>query len=301
MVVDVAFIIVNFNTKKLLKDLLSFFEASDMPFSYSVIVVDNASTDGSAEFLGERKHITFILNNENEGYGKAINKGIKGADSRHICVLNTDLILDKDSLVALWDYMEKNIDVGVCAPVICYSNGRIQGFFFKFNIFILYSDLLKKIYSKLKKIYIAASRSPVKVDGVIGAFIFLRASIIDDKDLFDEDFFFYYEDTDLAHRLKDRNITAMVLPSCKIIHLGGQSSNSKDWKLFYQSKYLYIKKHYGIVHVKNIYIMDFLKAKIKSFIYRIMTLIYPTNRVKAKFNFYSELSKNFSELKIRFD
>lgn len=300
-IVDVAFIIVNFNTKKLLEDLLSFFETSDLPFSYSIIVVDNASTDGSVEFLNNKKNIIFIQNINNIGYGRAVNKGLMVANGKYICVLNTDLILNKDTLINLWNYMEENLNVGVCSPIITYPTGRIQGFFFKFSTLLLYSDFIKKIYSKLKKISIAISKFPVKVDGISGAFIFLRASIIANEILFDEEFFFYFEDTDLAHKLKDRNVITMVLPSSKIIHLGGQSSNGKNWKLFYQSKYLYIKKHYGIAHAKNIYIMDFFKAKIKSFIYRILTLFYPTNRVRTKFNFYSELSRNFSELKIRFD
>lgn len=294
--VEVAFIIVNFNTKKLLEDLLSFFEISDMPFSYSIIVVDNASYDGSVEFLNSKKNIISIKNSENIGYGRAVNKGLLVANSKYICVLNTDLILDKKSLITLWDYMENNPDVGVCAPVICYPTGKIQGFFFKFNILLLYSDFIKKVYSKFKKMSIAVSKSPVKVDGITGAFIFLRASLIDNKRLFDEDFFFYYEDTDLGHRLKNRNITVMALPSCKIIHLAGQSSKSKDWKLFYQSKYLYIMKHYGHRHAKNLFILDFLKAKTKTVVYKILLFIYPTERLKSKFDFYYQLSKNFNKV-----
>jgi len=294
--VEVAFIIVNFNTKGLLESLLSFFEASNIPFSYSITVIDNKSSDGSIEFLNNKKNIKVIQNNENIGYGRAVNKGIASTNSKYICVLNTDLILNNETLISLWNYMERNPHIGICAPVINFQNGRMQGFFFKFNIFLLYSDFIKKIYSKLKKKSIAIARSPVKVDGIIGAFIFSRRTIIDDERLFDEDFFFYYEDTDLAHRLKARNITTMVLPSCKIIHIGGQSSVGKNWKLFYQNKYLYIKKHYGRIHAKNIYIIDFLKAKIKSPVYKILTIIYPTKRVRAKSNFYKELSKNFKAL-----
>lgn len=291
--VDVAFITVNFNTKQLLAALLTFFESSQVPFSYSIIVVDNNSADGSAELVTDKKGITVIRNSENIGYGRAVNKGMAFANSKYICVLNTDVILNEEALTTLWRFMEDNPSVGVCSPIVCYPDGRIQGFFFKFTLFLLYSDFIKKAYSKIKKFAIAMSGSPVRVDGITGAFIFLRKSLFKDK-LFDEDFF--YEDTDLAHRLKDRDIITVIIPLCRIIHLGGQSSNIKNWKLFYKSKYLYIKKHYGQAHSRNIHRIDFLKATLKAYIYKVLTLVCPTERVKSKFNYYLGLYKSLNEL-----
>jgi len=250
--VDVTFIIVNFNTKQLLNSLLSFFESSHFPFSYSIIVVDNNSIDGSRSFLNEKRGIIVVLNDENIGYGRAVNKGLIFADSKYVCILNTDVVLDNDALSGLWRFMEKNSNVGVCSPIVYWPNGRIQGFFFKFNMLFFYSDFLNKIYSKIKKFYLSKAKSAVKVDGVIGAFIFLRRSLIKDNKLFDEDYFFYYEDTDLAHRLKKDNILTMVLPQYKIIHQDGQSSKDKNWRLFYTGRYIYIKKHYGIEHARRV-------------------------------------------------
>lgn len=290
---EVTFIIVSFNTKKLLEDILNFFEKVSLPFSYSIIVVDNNSSDGSVEILNNRRDIIPILNNENVGYGRAVNRGVEIANSKYICVLNTDLILNEESLVTIWNYLEQNPEIHVCSPVVCYTDGRIQGFFFKFHTLFLYSDLMKKIYSTIKKKVISLSKSPVTVDGIAGAFIFLRSSILENQNLFDEDFFFYYEDTDLAHRLKNRKIVTKVLPGCTIIHIGGQSSNGKLGKLFFQSKYLYIKKHYGKRHVTTVFFIDYLKTYLKAVKYTILSLFLPSQKVKEKGYFYCELLKDF--------
>ncbi|MBM4136411.1 MAG: glycosyltransferase, partial [Nitrospira sp.] len=249
--------------------------------------------DGSVELLNNRRNIIPILNNENVGYGKAVNRGVEMANSKYICVLNTDLILNEESLVTIWNYLEQNPEIHVCSPVVCYPDGRIQGFFFKFHILFLYSDLMKKIYSTFKKKIISLSKSPVTVDGIAGAFIFLRSSILENQKLFDEDFFFYYEDTDLAHRLKEQKIITKVLPCCKIIHIGGQSSNGKLGQLFFKSKYLYLKKHYGVRHVENIFFLDYLKTLIKAVKYKLVFLFFPSQKVKKKGHFYSELLKHF--------
>lgn len=293
---DVSFVIINYNTKKLLEDLLNFFEVFEMPFSYSVIVVDNNSTDGSIELLTSRKGIKAIFNDRNEGYGRAANKGIAAAGSKYICILNTDLILNKEALLDVWNHMECAPETGVCSPVICYPDGRIQGFFFKFGLIFLYSDIVSKIYSKFKKLSISKAVSPLDVDGIRGAFIFLRSSVLTNRKLFDEDFFFYYEDTELAYRLKKRNVTAMVLPSSRIIHLGGQSSSRKNWKFFYSSKYLFIKKCYGENNMSIIYQMDRGKAHIRFAFYAVASLVSDNPRIKSKLDFYRNLSRGLSSL-----
>jgi len=290
--VDVAFIIINYNTKDLLEDLLNFLAFSELPFTYTLVVVDNNSSDGSVEFLAKREDVFVIQNRKNIGYGRAANKGVEASDSRYVCILNTDLILNTEALTAVWHYLENNPRVGVCSPVLCYPNGRIQGFFFKFNILILYSDLINKLYSKSKKIYIGLAKSPVRVDGVTGAFIFLRRSFVADTKLFDEDYFFYYEDTDLAHRWKNKNLVCMVLPQYKIVHLGGQSSSVKNAIIFYHSKYIYIKKHWGDNHYRMIYKLDYVKIRIKIIFYNLINAVYPTLKYKYKLTYYQTVITN---------
>lgn len=300
--VDIAFIIVSYNTRQFLKNLLEFFlNLSDLPFSYSIIVVDNCSSDGSVEFLRLQPGVTSVINDENIGYGRAANKGVEISEGRYVCVLNTDVILNRDALIAIWNFMETSSYAGVCSPVICYPDKRIQGFIFKFNILLNYSFVLSKAYGKAIKLALRLSHSPMTVDGVMGAFIFLRRSLLAGEKMFDEDFFFYYEDTDLAHRLNSRGVITVVLPSCHIIHLGG-GGGSKNWRLFHNSKYLYINKHYGERHARAIAIMDYVRANIKSAFYRILSVIYSSERILNKKTYYADMAKDFnvfSQLSIR--
>src|SRR6266571_3173577 len=123
---DVVFVIVSYNTRRLLEELFNFFAGIALPFSYSLIVVDNNSTDGSKEYLRQQKHVTVIQNEENIGYGQAMNRGIAASESSYVAVLNTDLILNGEALTALWNYLESHSDVGICAPLICNADGTLQ-------------------------------------------------------------------------------------------------------------------------------------------------------------------------------
>jgi len=295
---DVAFITVNFNTKNLLEKLLFFFDTADLPFSHSLVVVDNASSDGSMEMLEERaqKNVFAVRNSGNLGYGNAVNRGLSVVRSKYICVLNTDVILNSAALAALWDYMESDPSAGMCCPVICNPDGSIQGFFYKFNIVFLYSEFIKKLFGSLKKFIVSLSSRPIRVDGFAGAFFFLRSGLIKDGPLFDPDFFFYFEDTSLAHAMSRRNIKAVILPGHRIIHIGGQSGGAANLELFYYGKYLYMKKFFGLRHTRNVYHLDLLKARIKSFRYKLLSAICPIRRLKAKSSLYSALSRHLRKL-----
>ena len=130
--VDVAFITINYNTKALVEDLINSLMGANLPFSYSLTVVDNNSSDGSMDAISRNPRVRIIHNDRNLGYGVAANQGVVATKSRYVCVLNTDLILNNGALAAIWRFMEENETVGVCTPVVRYSDGRMQGFFLNF-------------------------------------------------------------------------------------------------------------------------------------------------------------------------
>lgn len=285
---DVAFVTVNYNTKSLLEGMVSFFRASPLPFSWSLTVVDNASSDGSRDFLDACQDVAAIYNSENLGYGKAMNRGVFATNSRYVCALNTDVILNIEALTALWNFMENNETAGMCTPVVLYNDGRIQQFFFKFSLIFCYWEFLAKLYSKWFKLRVAAASKPIEIDGITGALLFLRRSYIYSDFLFDEDFFFYFEDTDLAYRWNKRGYTAYALPEYKIIHLGGKSGKGRNNSLFFKGKYLFMLKHYGESHAEIIRRMDFWKITRKVFTYKLISLICPTRQVMHKLTSYKD-------------
>lgn len=297
--IDVAFITVNYNTRTLLEDMVTFFRTTQLPFSHSLTVVDNASTDGSAEFLDSCPEVVTLRNAENLGYGRAMNRGIAASASRYLCLLNTDVILNAEALAALVEHCDTHSGVQVCSPVIRYSNGRIQGFFFKFGLATLYLDLYKKMYNKIFKTRLASAREPLRVDGIAGAFIFCRRELAVDGRLFDEDFFFYYEDTELAHRLLKQGKRCEVLPLHSIIHIGGQSSSLRHIRLFYGGKYLYIRKQYGAGHTRIIFLLDCIKVRLKTCFYSFTCLVASSRKMSNKRESYGHVLQAMKEIKER--
>ena len=209
MLVDIAFITVNYNTLECVKQLADFFSGLEVPFTFTFAVVDNNSADGSQEFLQSRPEINYLQTGENLGYGRGINRGVAATASKYVCVTNTDVILNRDALVNLWRYLEEHPDVGVCAPRITYEDGRAQGMVFKASLFSNYANWFAKLLARYEKLRIARATAPLRVDGVMGAFFLIRRSVIPLPALFDEDFFFFYEDTALAHTLKNNGVPCL--------------------------------------------------------------------------------------------
>lgn len=291
MSVEIVFITVNYNTRELVEDLLRFFRSTPLPFSYNLVVVDNASDDGSRQMLEQDQgsDLIYIQAGHNLGYGRAMNRGMAAVKSRYACIMNTDLILNRESLVALWDFFEYNPDAGVASPVIMGSDCRMQGFIFHPGILSLYSHTINKIRSKRWKLRIQKANSPLRVPGVLGAFFMVRRTAFNDSALFDEDFFFYYEDTELAHRYWAQGIPCYVLPWVSIIHLGGQSTSAAGGKLFQQSRRIYIGKCYGDRHASRLQRLDRIRLWIKYFKYRFIICIFENKSLRSKYEYYARL------------
>jgi N-acetylglucosaminyl-diphospho-decaprenol L-rhamnosyltransferase len=286
--VDVAFITISYNTRELLDNLVDFLAGTDFPFSCSITVVDNNSSDGSLESLGRWPMVQIVANGDNLGYGAAANRGVKATDSRYICVLNTDVILNFEAVTALWKQMEENEATGICTPVVTYKDKRIQVFFFKFQLLMYYWEFIAKLYTKFIKMLLPHLRRPLKIDGITGALLFLRRSYIGGDTLFDEDFFFYFEDTDLAFRWKKKGYASYILPDHSIIHLGGQSGKGRNNSLYYKGKYLFLKKHYGAGHAERIKLIDYWKITRKVISYRMLSIVFPTKQIKQKLASYRD-------------
>ncbi len=280
--VDVAFITINYNTRELLNNLVDFLARTEFPFSSSITVVDNNSSDGSRESLGRWPQVQVVANEENLGYGTAANRGVKATNSRYVCVLNTDVILNYEAITALWKHMEENETTGMCTPVVTYKDNRIQVFFFKFRLLMCYWEFLAQVYTKFIKMLLPHLRQPLKIDGITGALLFLRRSNIDGDALFDEDFFFYFEDTDLAYRWKKKGYASYILPDHRIIHLGGQSGKGRNHTLYYCGKYRFLRKHYGSAHAERIKRLDYWKIFRKVISYQLLSMVFPSKTVKQK-------------------
>lgn len=290
MAVDIAFITVNYNTLEYIRQLAAFFRTLDAPFTFSFTVVDNCSHDGSREFLQAQTGMQYVQAGENLGYGRAINRGLAARESKYVCVLNTDVILNREALIALWTFLGERGDAGVCAPRILYQDGRDQGMTFQFSLPSYYVPWLGKFQAYSSKRGIAKAAEPVRVDGVMGAFFMARRSAMPSP-LFDEDFFFFFEDTALAHTLWNRGVACFVVPSGTIVHIGGQSRSESSVALFYAGKYLYIRKFYGAQHARAVELLDRARIFRKWLWYSLLSRVTGSPRILSKQRYY-RLSRN---------
>jgi N-acetylglucosaminyl-diphospho-decaprenol L-rhamnosyltransferase len=294
--VDIAFITVNYNTLECVSQLTNFFNSLDAPFTFTFTVVDNDSRDGSQEFLQSRAEIIYLQTGRNIGYGRAINRGVTATASKYVCVTNTDVILNREALIKLWRFLEERHDVGVCAPRITYADGRDQGMVFQLSLFSHYANWFAKILARYSKLKIAKATAPLRVDGVMGAFFLIRRSVIPPPTLFDEDFFLFFEDTALAHTLRNRRTPCFLFPGATITHIGGKSRSPSSVSFFFDSKYLYLRKFYGSLHSKGIYFMDRARILRKWSLYSLFSLVSASERIKFKQRYY-KIAWNSSRLR----
>ncbi|MBP7866504.1 MAG: glycosyltransferase family 2 protein [Acidobacteria bacterium] len=240
----VHFVIVSYNTRALLGDLLDYFDRASLPFPFTVTVVDNASADGSPDVVRDHPRATLVANDRNTGYGAAVNAGFRQSDAAYVCVLNTDVVLTDGALAACHAFLEGRPDASGVSPVVRWPDGRLQTFWIGFGFGILGLDLLRKLSNMRMRRRLRRSRKPVRTDGVKGAFLFLRsAPFRTSKAIFDEDYFFYFEDTDLALRMRRAGLKTYILTRIDIVHLGGQSPSSLKTELFLRNRHRFFHKN----------------------------------------------------------
>lgn len=255
---DVSVIIVNYNTLKLTKNTIDSVIEKTKNLKYEIILVDNASIDGSTEFFEKsyKNKIIFIKNKENLGFGRANNKGIEIAKGKYIFLLNSDTLLINNAIKILFDFMEENSNCGICGgnlydsnknPVISYELKLPQN---KFNLF----EILKKI-TRRKVVFFNETNFPMEVGYISGADMLIRKNVLDKVEKFDKDFFMYYEETELTYRIKKLGYKIISVPQAKIIHLEGRSTVFKEQRfhMFLESKYKYFYKTTDLKTCKYVY------------------------------------------------
>lgn len=239
---DLSIIILSFNTKDFLRECLQSIKDSELKgISYEVIVVDNASTDGSIKEIKdwEKSFETFIsiFNKENLGFAAGNNVGIKRSSGRYVLFLNPDTVLTKNSLREVFRFMESHIDAAVASPRLELPNGLLdeashRGFPTPWNAFCYFSGLNKlfpksKIFAGYTKGWLLETKGPHEVDSTVGAFFFVRREAGEEVGWWDEDYFWYGDEIDFCYRLKERGWKIFFLPQVKVLHYKGVASGIK--------------------------------------------------------------------------
>jgi GT2 family glycosyltransferase len=198
-----------------------------------VVLVDNSPTDNLSE-LKNLLDIDYIFNNSNFGYGRAHNVAIKKyqGSSKYNIIMNPDVVVKEGTLESLFDYMEKNEEIGLVMPDVLYPDGERQYLCKRIPkakdlILRRFAGVNPSGYEMRSMDYTKPFDAPI----LSGCFMFIRSSILNSVGLFDERFFMYMEDVDLSRRINQKYKT-MFYPYSKITH-DYKKGSYKNPKLLY--------------------------------------------------------------------
>lgn len=257
---DLSIIIVSYNTKKILIDCLNSIIKNTKSLNYEIIVVDNASIDGTKEIIrNEFQNIKLIANNKNLGFAKATNQGIMAALGENILLLNSDTLILDNCLYRIFKFIKTDPNIGLLGCKVLNSDCSLQySCFYKPNILtelILFTKgMVKNIWDPLtywQYLRYWGHKEIKEVEVLSGCFLWLKVEVIDEVGLLDENMFMYYEDAEFCVRVKKKsNYKILYYPREKIVHLHGASSKHTEIKLetikhCYKSAKYYLNKCYG--------------------------------------------------------
>ncbi len=245
---DISIVIVNYNTRDLLRNCLNSIFETVLDISYEIIVVDNASGDSSVAMLEkEFPDVKDIRNEKNRGFGAANNQAFRIMKGRYALLLNTDAILTENAVKELFAFMESSPTAAMACGQLLNADGTKQ------NSIAAFPTLLTLLFNAAFLEYLFPTRypskrhdykKPMEIDSGIGACLMVRKNAIDEVGMFDERYFFFFEETDWAREMRSRGWKVYHVPAARIYHLQGRSIGRDIHSRleFYRSRYQYFRK-----------------------------------------------------------
>jgi GT2 family glycosyltransferase len=248
-----AVVIVSYNTRELLRSCLASVVAEDPE---EVVVVDNASTDGSAQMVrDEFPKVSLLANEQNTGYGAAANQGFAACASDYVLLLNSDTRLQPGALLPLTEYLDRHPRAAVVGPRLVEPDGTLQpsaySFPTPFNLFLEESGLFRvgRLIPRVRNRYLRTWPHDYarEVPWVLGGVMAIRRRAFDQVGGFDETIFMYQEDIDLCYRLHQAGWQVHFAPVATVVHVGGASSK-QEWAQmrthWLESTRYFYRRHY---------------------------------------------------------
>ena len=250
-------IIVNYKVKHYLEQCLRSVAEASRGIAVEVIVVDNASGDGSVEYLRERfPDVTIIASEENLGFARANNLAICNSHGQYVLLLNPDTIVAEETFRDFITFMDSTPDAGGCGAYMLHTDGSFapesrRGLPTPFVAFCKMSGIASlfpksRTFGRYYMGYLNENEVN-RIEIMSGAFMFLRRDALDKAGLLDEDFFMYGEDIDLSYRILKAGYNNYFLPS-RILHYKGESTVKSSYRYvhtFYRAMELFFNKHYA--------------------------------------------------------
>jgi N-acetylglucosaminyl-diphospho-decaprenol L-rhamnosyltransferase len=263
-VTDLCIVIVNYNTRDLLRNCLKSVFASQRVRCIEVSVVDNASSDGSADMVrAEFPNVRLIASSENRGYAAANNLALCGCHATYALLLNPDTVLPPDALAKAIEFMEMHRDAGVVGPKLVRPDGSLDlacrrsfptpavSFYRMVGLSFLFPR--SHVFGRYNMTYLKPDQM-AEVDAVVGAFMLVRGEILQQVGLLDEQFFMYAEDLDWCKRIKEavnprtgHHWQVWYYPAITVLHVKRASSarSVRAQRAFNETMLQFYRKHYA--------------------------------------------------------
>ena len=235
---DLSIVIIEWNTVDMLRDCLASIYANDGGLTLQVIVVDNASSDGSPEMVeAEFPQVTQIRNADNRGFAAANNQAFAICTGRHVLMLNSDTYVLGDVLAASVRYLDDNPDVGAMGCRVLNPDLTMQRTCSMWprllDLMIMSSGLWKLKRPKFLGRFMMTDwkRDTLReVEVISGCYLMLRMEVLKQIGPLDEDFFFFGEETDWCRRMGDAGWRLIFAPVGEIVHYGSASARKLNHK-----------------------------------------------------------------------
>lgn len=254
---DLTVIILNYNTRDLTLQAIGSVLGSITDYRYEIILVDNNSSDYTVEEAAARyPEVRIVANRDNVGFAKGNNQGIRIARGRYVLLLNSDTIVQPDTLDVMIRFMDEHPRVGASGCKIILPDGSLDkackrgfptpsaSFYYAFGIAKLFPKVPR--FNQYQLGYLDPD-DDYPVDCLVGAFMMVRREAIDQIGGLDEEFFMYGEDIDWCYRIKQAGWDIHYYPRTHIVHYKGASSRKKPFKIvyeFHRAMFLFHRKHY---------------------------------------------------------
>lgn len=279
---DVSVIIVTYNTRQMTSECIASIVENTKRVSYEIILVDNASTDGSKENFSRDNRITYIYNEENYGFGKANNIGANVAKGKYLFFLNSDTYFLNNALLYFLNHAEEsnNKGVGFWGTQLKDKEGRVNGNGSTFPT--IRKSLMLAAHIHPKEIdYREEPFEPYTVDYVLGADVFVSKYVFNEIGGFDEEFFMYFEESDMMKRGADLGYSSQIIYGPGIVHLEGKSTGtiSHHKRMIVEESHLkYLSKHSSLLR------------------YRLFLCLYFVLKYPTILNFHYKMKDNWEYL-----
>ena len=265
---DITIVIINWNTRDLLRDCLESIYKTVRNITFEIIVVDNASRDDSVAMLREEfPDVRIITNSENRGFAAANNQAFAVMKGRYALLLNTDTVLTGNAVNELFAFMENHDDTAMAGGQLLNRDGSRQNSIANFpTILTLLANisLLEYLFPRRFPSKRYNHKEPLEVESVIGACLLVRKKAIDEVGMFDERYFFFFEETDWACQMRAAGWKICHVPSAYIYHLQGQSvgKNVRSRIEFYRSRYKFFNKWKGRSYNVSVSLVVFVRLTV---------------------------------------